>query len=36
MLPAGCETFAAAGDEAVNRLLEKAARPRRRLCPGTP
>ena len=29
MLPAGCETFVAACDEAVNRLLEKAARPRR-------
>jgi hypothetical protein len=29
MLPAGCETFVSACDEAVNRLLEKAARPRR-------
>ena len=29
MLPARCETFATAGEEAVNRLLKKASRPRR-------
>ena len=28
MLPARCETFATAGEEAVNRLLKKASRPR--------